>query len=159
MDDEPQRKIGELHEYARHAFQLFMGWFTVFIVVNYATMGWLAKDGGIFRPSSPATSSAAAGGPNMSVILSVVVLFISQHILGILACSVLARYFRTTNASIVALEDEIKGKDVVRAANAGPRSTLPLRLYLAILALCAAAMACIATAWTVLGYFAKYPSP
>ncbi|MDL9999868.1 hypothetical protein QTI24_14720 [Variovorax sp. J22P240] len=37
------RKLAELHDYVRHSFNLFFGWFTFFAGVNCASMGWLAK--------------------------------------------------------------------------------------------------------------------
>jgi hypothetical protein len=36
----------ERHNYARHAFTSTITWFTFFVTINYATMGWLAGAAG-----------------------------------------------------------------------------------------------------------------
>jgi hypothetical protein len=35
--------IKELHDFARQIFASTVTWFTVFVTVNYASMGWLAS--------------------------------------------------------------------------------------------------------------------
>ncbi len=66
------RRIAEIHEYVRHIYQLFVGWFTFFVTINYATLGWLAK--------------ASGAEVSLSTRWSIAVLFFCQNALGITAC-------------------------------------------------------------------------
>lgn len=124
------RKIKELHEYARHAFGLFMGWFTFFATVNYATMGWLAKPG-----SSPL--------PNTGLLGIVVTLFITQNLLGVAACFKVAKYFRSTNNRIISLETYVS----LNKSTAAISSSLPIDLYIGVIQLIAGALIVIGFSW------------
>lgn len=39
----PTEIYKQLHETCRNAFTLYIGWFTFFITLNFAVLGWLAK--------------------------------------------------------------------------------------------------------------------
>src|SRR5947209_5879515 len=77
--------ITERHDYARHSFTSMVTWFTFFVTVNYASMGWLAtsKDGALTNASGP--------------IVLVAAVFVTQNILGIIICFVMKNYFVRSN--------------------------------------------------------------
>ena len=134
--EEVHRKLAELHEYVRHVFNLFFGWFTFFATVNYATMGWLAK-------------AEAATPQNSSLVAVVTALFISQNLLGIAACFVVRKYLVSTNRRVLELEQQAQ---LVAGQQNSPglsSSSLPIEPYSQVIALIAVALAIIVGAWCV----------
>ncbi|MDG4562263.1 MAG: hypothetical protein P9E88_13310 [Candidatus Competibacter sp.] len=125
-----ERKIKELHEYVRHIFQMFVGWFTFFATVNYATMGWLSN---IIKE------------PNHSnkMIILICVLFITQNLLGIAVCFFLKKYLDEVNKSIENLEIKITNM----ISFSGKLSSMPVRLYLNSVYLVGIALVLISLGW------------
>ena len=39
-----QKTVDESHQYCRHSMQMWMQWFTFFLTVNYAALGWFAGE-------------------------------------------------------------------------------------------------------------------
>src|SRR5258708_11363 len=68
----PLQEIRFGSEYVRHTFGLLVTWFTFFVALNYATMGWLSRQD-VHETVSP-----------LRLVLPV--LFIGQGILGVMAC-------------------------------------------------------------------------
>jgi len=130
-----ERKLQELHEYVRHVFQLLVGWFTFFATVNYASMGWLAK------PSTPS--------PSKGIVWIVAGMFITQNVLGLIACSVVRRYLLDRDAEVLSLERSIASASLGESASPGV-SSVPARLYSRTIDLMAWALAAIMVAWCVL---------
>jgi hypothetical protein len=64
-----ERRLDELHEYIRHSFTLFIGWFTFFGTVNFAAMGWMG--------------ASMANGAFNRIAWLVPVMFITQNICGL----------------------------------------------------------------------------
>jgi len=129
-----ERVIGETHNYARQTFQSLITWFVIFATVNYATMGWLAKD----------VSSFAKIGVSM--------LFLSQNVIGIAAVVVVSMWFRK-------LQHRIRTLEVVRDREDGLVSddmrtmeseTMPCRFYRSVCAMMAVALLILAAAWAIL---------
>src|SRR5262245_29012619 len=109
-----QKVIREIHEYARHAMQLFVAFFTFFVAMNYATMGFLVRD----------SSSKAGAGKLISLIAGV---FIYQNILAIVCCIVIGFYFFRADCRILGYQAMFDDSE--------EPSALPKRTYAAILVL------------------------
>jgi hypothetical protein len=45
-----ENRLKQVHEYIRHIAQLLIAWFTFFVTVNYAVMGWLLVSLFALRP-------------------------------------------------------------------------------------------------------------
>ena len=127
-----ERKLKEIHEYARQAFQLFVSWFVFFAGVNYATMGWLLK------PSGP---------PNRTLLIVVAILFIVQNILGIIACFRVRKYLKQSSSDLLELEKLIAG---MSESQSEAKSSLPIEFYSAVINLMGLALVGIVAAW---GFF------
>lgn len=67
-------------ESLRHVMSLVMTWFTFFVTVNYATMGWFAD----------------TATPNKDLIMVAAGLFICQNALGIIGFFFIDAYFRSS---------------------------------------------------------------
>lgn len=133
--EEIHRKLDEIHEYARQTFQLFIGWFTFFVTVSYAAMGWLAK------PDANSSLSEF-----VSVIPS---MFISQNIVGMAACWYVWRCLSQYDERVRALEALIP-----RGNGAGDyASSIPMKLYSAVAALAVVALLIIGVSWGAILWF------
>jgi len=86
-----EASIAERHDYARQIFALAVTWFTFFVTVNYAAMGWLA-------PNAYKIKHA---------LLLIALLFWAQNILGITVCSLMLRHFPNTNRRIAELQKQL----------------------------------------------------
>jgi hypothetical protein len=140
MADQKQldRKFRELHDYIRHIFQLFVGWFTFFATVNYATMGWLAKPSGLVPV-----------GTHLVWLISG--LFISQNLLGIVACVFVRRYLLERDSEILRLEQQAASSS---QDESGPplSSSVPLALYSTTIVLIAWALGVILLSWCAIPF-------
>ena len=70
---EPADELQQRYEFSRHMFQLFVSWFTVFIGVNTAVLGWVAAV--VLEGSAPPLRPL--------VVLSILLAF--QNVLGVIA--------------------------------------------------------------------------
>ena len=126
-------RVSQIHDYSRHLFTSVVGWFTFFITINYASIGWLA-------------TGETFDSPN-KVLLVVAILFVTQNILGIIACLVMRRQFYIYNEEI---------REIEIANGLGEEATsstcLPVRLYSKSLILMITALITILIAW--LGFVA-----
>lgn len=139
--DDIVRQIGELHDYARHVYQLFIAWFTVFVSVNFATMGWLAKHEG-----SPAG--------NAWLTSLVAILFIVQNILGIIACSFVRACLSGMGEAIRCRETRLVDEDTSESdVGMQVSGTVPLALYKSVAGLIASALLFTTAAWGVLPFW------
>lgn len=73
MEDARQTALVEKHSHARHLFQLTVTWYTWFIALNYATLGWLTANGSTARP-----------GVGNAQLWIVYLLFTSHNAMGVL---------------------------------------------------------------------------
>jgi hypothetical protein len=138
--DFTQTCIRELHEYTRQIFTSTVAWFTFFITVNYASMGWFAST----KEQTASTSHAA--------IKWVSYLFILQDFLGIVVCVVIAIHFWHTNRRILLLHQQLtKLADAPVDANAMPGQTsMPLWFYTNCMILMVVTLISILVAWLIL---------
>lgn len=129
--------ITERHVYARHVFTSVVGWFTFFVTINYASMGWLVG-----------ASDKIAHHQTPLIILSVV--FVTQNILGIIECFKVKAYFVELSNSFIAMQKHLvqvrtghlEDEDLAICANC-----LPLGLYKVSLNMMALALLPILAAW------------
>jgi hypothetical protein len=134
--DEPQiqrieKSIREIHEYARHTMQTFTAFFTFFVAMNYATMGFLAKDG---------------DGANQSKLVSLIArIFIYQNILAIVSCVVIAVYLFRANRQLLDYQEFLNGPEVVPSILR--QSVLPKWLYIGVILLSFLTFAGMIVAW------------
>lgn len=133
-----ERKLDELHEYVRHIFQMFVGWFTFFGTVNYATMGWLAK-------------VDTGSSHNNKMIIAISLLFITQNLLGIVVCFVLKNYLFLTNKIIEGLERKIMEITVSGDEELG---SMPVRFYQKVIYLVVFALSMISVVWCFIPFAA-----
>jgi hypothetical protein len=130
--------IAERHNYARHIFTSAVGWFTFFVTVNYASMGWLAGAADKFKG-------------NHATIVLIASLFSTQNLLGIIACLFIRSYFFRCNSRI------LQGQALLLRAEAiaedqgdlSGQTCLPLRLYSTLIILMIVALAPILAAWII----------
>src|SRR5690348_7890141 len=126
-NDSIERNISETHQYARTTFQSLVTWFTVFTTVNYATMGWLAKD----TPRRERVAVAA--------------LFLTQNTVAIVAVFVAGRSFRRLAEQITRL---VRTRD---GDHAGDAEILPRAFYQSVCMMMGAALLLVTAAWIYLG--------
>ena len=136
--------IAERHNYARHTFTSTVGWFTFFVTINYATMGWLAGAADKLKGNYP-------------TIVLIACLFFTQNILGIIACLVMRSYFFRCNARILEAQAFLlRTKSIPEDyADLGGQTCLPLRLYSTLIVLMIIALVPILLAWLLFPFF--YP--
>jgi hypothetical protein len=77
----------QLHETCRSVVTLYIGWFTFFITLNFAVLGWLAKN----DPSAQT---------NRLLLYIIAVAFIIFTVLGIVAGAIVRAQVRATNAEV-----------------------------------------------------------
>jgi uncharacterized membrane protein (DUF485 family) len=125
--DRIEKVIREIHEYARHTMQLFVAFFTFFVLMNYTTMGFLAKD---------------LSQISKEIVSRIAWTFIFQNSLAIVSCVLVAVYLRRADL------------DHQKALAAHPvpplsvsASVLPKHLYLGILVLSGLTFAVMVRVW------------
>lgn len=74
----------QVHDYVRHIMTTLVSWFTVFITVNYATLGWLL--------SKVVGEGGGGEGSTRKLRLLVAILFIVQNGLGLFAIGAARKY-------------------------------------------------------------------
>lgn len=141
--DAVESKIEELHEYVRHIFSIFVNWFIFFVTVNYATMGWLTKPEANHAPSPT--------DQDHTLLYIVVVLFMSQNILGISACNMIYKYLAGAHTQIINLESIASALGEVKNGEAVFCSSVPNDTYKSLIQLAKTALALIALAWLLIG--------
>jgi hypothetical protein len=134
MDKEQlERKFKELHEYVRHVFQLFIGWYTFFVTVNYASMGWLA--------------TSADAKPSLAKFAWLIpVMFISQNALGIFACLYVWQCLKESNDKILRFEQIALPNDMAS-------TSVPILLYSRSIGLIASSLVFIIAVWSAILFF------
>ncbi|MFZ1546379.1 MAG: hypothetical protein WAT12_04685, partial [Candidatus Nitrotoga sp.] len=116
--------ITEHHNYARHIFTSVVGWFTFFVTINYASMGWLA-------------SASDKIKENLGPVYLIAFAFITQNILGIIICIYIKGYLISTNRrlfdtqyALLHAHDAVSQNFVSEdTSDIGGQTCLPLRLY------------------------------
>ncbi|EUC12651.1 hypothetical protein [Paraburkholderia hospita] len=147
--DAVESKIGELHEYVRHIFTVFVNWFIFFVTVNYATMGWLTKP-------EAANSTPPQSNQDHTLLYIVVALFVSQNMLGFAACNTIYKYLAGANLQVISLENIASALDEVRNGESVYSSSVPIDTYKSLIYLAKWALVVIAVSWLAIGIAKKY---
>ena len=131
--------IAERHNYARHIFTALVGWFTFFVTVNYASMGWLS-------------SAADKNLITWKVVLLISTIFAIQNVLGIMICLIVRSYFKRANKRILAAQGHVIHAQDIREdiSDLAGQTCLPLRLYSTSTIMMVLSMLPLLTAWFVL---------
>lgn len=136
-DSHVQTRISEIHQYARHLFSQFVGWFTFFITINYASMGWLIGSDTDFTEK----------GKLLWLISS---LFISQNVLGIFACAFFRHRMLKYKESLENYERARCASDSDVPQDLQAVATMPAYLYRLSFLLMIVALLTILVAWAFL---------
>ena len=145
-----ERKLREVHEYARHIFQQVIVWFAFFAGVNYATMGWLAKAPAPSQSLSAQVGTAPVGIPpaGHGLIWAVSILFVTQNALGIAAALITRRHFLQRADVATRLDAMACTPEVGRIVG----SSMPVDFYVRSSELIAAALVLILLSWCVIPF-------
>jgi hypothetical protein len=123
-------RLGQIHDYIRHTFQLFLTWFAFFAGINYVAFGWLAS------PNSTANTAAAnAASHAQAVALVAGVNFIIQNLLGIAAAIIVDRVLKDFASKASKLE--------------GPNGIVPIAPYRGSIVLVGIALFVTAAVWAI----------
>jgi hypothetical protein len=130
-----ETSIAERHDYTRQIFALAVTWFTFFITVNYAAMGWLA--------------------PNAHKIKNALYLiaapFLVQNTLGVIVCLRIRSHFADTDNRIAKLQDQLMEFESPPTAPSS-ETAMPLRFYSICLNLMIITLGTIMIAWCILPF-------
>ncbi|HEY3265542.1 MAG TPA: hypothetical protein VGM37_01350 [Armatimonadota bacterium] len=132
-------KVKQFHDYARHIFQTLVAWFTFFITVNYASMGWLAK---------PSADSHA----QHSLVSLVALVFALHNVLGIWVTLVARKQMITIGATILTLDRLTEDGSASPPIPELQCNAVPITLYSVGPLLMVTAMAPLFVAWCVLPF-------
>lgn len=136
VQEHAQRRLRETHEYARHVFNVLVSWFTFFITINYASMGWLA-------------GKSAVDSPKVELVQLISYLFISQNILGVAAEITILYYLLDANRRARSYEQIIQ-RDL---SHIDTHTCIPIRVYAPAVLLMSSALLTILIAWCMLPSF------
>ena len=130
-----ENRLKQLHEYNRHLAQLIVAWFTFFVTVNYAVMGWLLIS---LYAAKPVAGSLPHGTRLLPLI---VILFALQNVLGICACWVIRSHLLASAALVHQLEASLGEPETPSF------QTVPVDVYGGSLLLMTIALVLLLVAW------------
>jgi hypothetical protein len=116
-----EKTIREIHEYVRHSIQLYIAFFTFFVAMNYATMGFLAKDVGSKLETS-------------NLIFLIARVFIYQNILAVASSVLVAIYVVCADRRLYHYHTAFE--DTGAMSSLLQQRALPKQFYLWMLLLC-----------------------
>ena len=144
-DELLRMELTEINTFVRHHFQLFIGWYTFFLTVNFAAIGWF-------------TSVLLTGALKVSLpIVFVAVFFVIQQIFSITATIEVRRYFVTSSQRSDELLRVLAAQ--TDSSVAQPKSTIPLQIYVKIIGLICGTMVSFIFFWISLSAVALYVVP
>jgi hypothetical protein len=130
-----ENRLKQLHEYNRHVAQLIVAWFTFFVTVNYAVMGWLLSTVYAAKP-------VADSVPHSIWLLRLIVfLFALQNLLGICACRVIRSHLLASASLVHQLEASLAEPELPSFL------TVPVDVYGRSLGLMLIALVVLMSAW------------
>jgi len=137
-------ELGELNSFVRHHFQLFLGWYTFFLTVNFGAIGWF-------------TSVLLTGQLKVSLpIFLVALFFVVQLVFSYLASRAVRGYLVATVQRIGALLNELVADQQVGLF---PQTAIPLPVYLKIIGLICSTLVSFIFFWVALTVVAVYLVP
>lgn len=138
-------ELTEHNTFARHHFQLYLSWYTFFLTVNFAVIGWFTNDllTGALKVSLP--------------IVIIATFFLIQLILSYLASLKLRNYFETTHNRCNELLKLLA--DLPPESNLQARTAIPLQVYLKIIGLMCSTLISFCLFWIALAVVSIYRVP
>jgi len=136
-------ELTEINTYVRHHFQLFLGWYTFFLTVNFGAIGWF-------------TSVLLTGALKVSLpIIFVTTFFVIQQAFSFVACLEVRRYLVTTfdryNELLVAL--------AAPGLPLQPQSPIPVQVYVKVIGLICSTVITFVFFWIALAVVAIHVVP
>ncbi len=127
-----EKRIESSHYYRRHIIDNLIRWYTVFIGINYVSMGWFA-----------------AGGEEARFVALIAAMFITQNVLGIMACLRIKRYLLESSYQIARYEQVLVGTSSDKEREAR-EAFIPSRVYGRAIQLMIAGLIFIVLVWVAL---------
>jgi hypothetical protein len=131
-----RQEMTEIHSFARHHFQLYMTWYTFFLTVNFAAIGWF-------------TSVLLTGALKVSLpIVFVAAFFVVQLIFSYIASLRVSSYFQEAYNRC----EEILGLLATEASSTKmlPQSAIPAPIYSKLIALMCSTLVSFVFFWVAL---------
>lgn len=138
-------ELGELNTFVRHHFQLYLGWYTFFLTVNFGAIGWF-------------TSVMLTGALKVSLpIVFIALFFVAQLVFSYLASREVRNYLIATDGRIAEiLQELISDCCEVRLP---PQTAIPLAVYLKIIGLICCTLISFIVFWITLSIVSIYLVP
>jgi membrane-anchored glycerophosphoryl diester phosphodiesterase (GDPDase) len=136
-----ERKIKEFHEYILNIVQLYITWYSFFMTVNFASMGWLA------------TSYVQNKGGML--IYSVCGLFVIQNVLSMYSCYCVYKTLSDYNARVSELE-RLSNFALESMQKESMRTSIPIHLYKRISQLMGISLFLLIVAWSAYAFSLPY---
>ncbi len=138
-------ELTELNAYARHHFQLYLAWYTFFLTVNFAAIGWF-------------TSVLLTDALKVSLpIVFLTAFFVVQIIISYIASLAVRKHFQGTYNRCKELLDAMIGHSP--EAPLRPQPAMPFQLYSKIIGLMLSTLITFGLFWLVLLCVAIYLVP
>lgn len=138
-------ELTELNTFARHHFQLYLNWYTFFLTVNFAAIGWF-------------TSVLLTGNLKVSLpIVFIATFFVIQLIFSYIASMKVREYFETTCKRSGELLKLLGSQPPGTAMQAQP--TIPLDVYSKIIGLMCSTLISFGFFWIILSVVSLYLVP
>ena len=138
-------ELTETNTFVRHHFQLYLGWYTFFLTVNFGAIGWF-------------TSVLLTGALKDSIpIIFVTTFFVVQIVVSYMASVEVRKYFEKSSSRC----DELLGLLVAQPADSGyqPKSTIPVQVYSKIIRLICSTLIALIFFWIALSMVSIYLVP
>lgn len=138
-------ELGELNSYVRHHFQLFLGWYTFFLTVNFGAIGWF-------------TSVMLTGALEVSLpIVFIALFFVVQLVFSYLASCQVRSYLVDTDRRMSEIVRELlpDWQEITLL----PRTAFPLKVYLKLIGLICSTLLSFIVFWITLSIVALYLVP
>jgi hypothetical protein len=132
----------ELNSFVRHHFQLYLGWYTFFLTVNFGAIGWF-------------TSVLLTGALKVSLpILFIAGFFIIQLIFSYIASREVYRYFAITHARSTELLAAMGSPSPDPYTD--PKSPIPVQVYFKIIRLICSTLISFIFFWIAISAVSLY---
>lgn len=137
-------EITELHAFARHHLQLYLTWYTFFLTVNYASIGWF-------------TSVLLTGALKVSLpVVYIAAFFIIQIILSYVGSLEVRKYFEGVHQRSKEILSSFSQQSEWQAQ---PQPAIPVDVYVRIIRLICFTLISFAFFWLALTAVAIYVVP
>jgi hypothetical protein len=136
-------ELSEINTFVRHHFQLFLGWYTFFLTVNFGAIGWF-------------TSVLLTGALKVSLpIIFVASFFVIQQVFSYAACLEVRKYLVGTCNRY----DELLLLLAAPGLPALPKSPIPIKVYVKIIGLICSTLITFTFFWISLSFVAIHVVP